>query len=139
MQIGAWKNLKYGKLGEVKIPEIEVFTLKNGLKVYLLENHTLPFINGTILVKTGNLLDPAPKAGLGELAAAVLRSGGWNRRLAIRSTNSWKISPLLFESNLGEEVATVGFNCLKENIDEVLGVYFDLLSSPSFARTRSTC
>ena len=34
MQIGAWKHLKYGKLGDVKIPEIEVFTLKNGLKVY---------------------------------------------------------------------------------------------------------
>ena len=38
MQIGAWKNLKFGKLGDVKIPEIEVFTLKNGLKVYLLES-----------------------------------------------------------------------------------------------------
>ena len=74
LQVGAWKNLKFGKLGEVKIPDIEIFTLKNGVKVYLLENHSLPFINGTMLVKTGTLLDPAAKVGLAEIAATVLRS-----------------------------------------------------------------
>ncbi len=136
MQIGAWKNLKYGKLGAVKIPEIEVFTLKNGLKVYLLENHTLPFINGTILVKTGNLLDPAPKAGLGELAASVLRSGGSKSKTGDQIDEQLENIAASVESNLSEEVATVGFNCLKENIDEVLGVYFDLLSQPEFRQDK---
>lgn len=136
MQIGAWKALKFGKLGEVKIPDIEIFTLKNGIKVYLLENHTLPFINGTMLVKTGTLLDPAAKTGLGEIAATVLRSGGSKAKTGDQIDEQMENIAASVESNISNEVATVGFNCLKENIDEVLGVYFDILSQPEFRQDK---
>jgi|SRR6187549_1265740 len=136
MQVGAWKNLKFGKLGEVKIPDIEVFTLKNGIKVYLLENHTLPFINGTMLVKTGTLVDPAAKTGLAEIAATVLRSGGTKAKTGDQIDEQMENIAASVESSIGNEVATVGFNCLKENIDEVLGVYFDMLSQPEFRQDK---
>jgi len=136
LQAGAWKGLKFGKLGEVKIPEIEIFTLKNGLKVYLLENHTLPFINGAMLVKTGTLLDPAAKAGLAELAATVLRSGGSKTKTGDQIDEQMENIAASVESNIGDQVATVGFNCLKENVDEVLGVYFDVLSQPEFRQDK---
>jgi len=136
LQAGAWKGLKFGKLGEVKIPEIEIFTLKNGLKVYLLESHTLPFINGAMLVKTGTLLDPAAKAGLAELAATVLRSGGSKTKTGDQIDEQMENIAASVESNIGDQVATVGFNCLKENVDEVLGVYFDVLSQPEFRQDK---
>ena len=132
LQVGAWKNLKFGKLGEVKIPDIEIFTLKNGVKVYLLENHSLPFINGTMLVKTGTLLDPAAKVGLAEIAATVLRSGGSKEKTGDAIDEQLENIAASVESSIGSEVATFGFNCLKENVDEVLGVYFDVLSRPEF-------
>jgi len=136
LQVGAWKTLKFGKLAEVKIPEIEIFTLKNGIKVYLLENHSLPFINGTVLVKTGTLLDPAAKTGLGEIAATVLRSGGSKSKTGDQIDEQLENIAASVESNISNEVATVGFNCLKENVDEVLGVFFDLLSQPEFRQDK---
>ena len=136
LQVGAWKGLKFGKLGEVKIPEIEIFTLKNGVKVYLLENHTLPFINGTMLVKTGTLLDPPAKVGLAEMAATVLRSGGSKTKTGDEIDEQLENIAASVESSIGDQVATVGFNCLKENVDEVLGVYFDVLSQPEFRQDK---
>jgi zinc protease len=131
-----WKNLKFGKLPDVKIPEIEVFTLKNGIKVYLLENHSLPFIGGTALIRTGTLLDPAGKTGLGEIAGAVLRSGGSKQKTGDQIDEQLENIAASVESNVGDDVSTLSFSCLKENIDEVLGVYFDLLSQPEFRQDK---
>jgi len=136
MQVGAWKGLKFGKLGEVKIPDVEVFTLKNGVKVYLLENHSLPFINGTLLVKTGTLLDPPAKVGLAEIAASVLRSGGSKAKTGDAIDEQMENIAAAVESSIGNELATFSFNCLKENVDEVLGVYFDVLSQPEFRQDK---
>jgi len=136
LQIGAWKSLKFGKLADVKIPDIEVFTLKNGIRVYLLENHSLPFISGTALVKTGTLLDPSGKTGLAEIASTVLRSGGSKAKSGDQIDEQLENIAASVESSIGEEVGTYSFNCLKENIDEVLGVYFDLLSQPEFRQDK---
>ena len=136
LPVGAWKSLKYGKLGEVQIPEIETFTLKNGLKVYLLENHALPFVGATLFVKTGTLLDPPEKVGLGEIAGAVLRSGGSKTKTGDQIDEQLENMAAAVESSVGDEVATFSFSCLKENVDEVLGVYFDLLSQPEFRQDK---
>ncbi len=46
------------------------------MRVFLLEDHELPLIDGFALVRTGNLFDPPDKHGLGEITADVMRSGG---------------------------------------------------------------
>src|SRR5262249_48354817 len=51
----SYKNLAYPPLRPIQIPKVDTFTLSNGMKVYLLEDHELPTINGTALVRTGNL------------------------------------------------------------------------------------
>ena len=40
-----YKDLTYPKLREIKIPEPKQIDLKNGMKVFLLEDHELPFIS----------------------------------------------------------------------------------------------
>ncbi len=57
--IPSYQQLVYPPLKQVKIPEPVSFTLKNGMQVFLLEDHELPLINGLALVRTGNLFDPA--------------------------------------------------------------------------------
>jgi zinc protease len=133
---GAWKTLKYPKLGEIKIPDVETVTLKNGVKVYLLENHALPFITGSALIRTGTLLDPPAKTGLAEITATVLRSGGTKSKTGDAIDEQLENIAASVESSISEDVATVSFNCLKENIDEVLGVYADVLSNPEFRQDK---
>jgi len=47
--VPSYKDLKYPPLRQVKIPEPATFTLKNGMRVFLLEDHELPVINGLAL------------------------------------------------------------------------------------------
>src|SRR5271169_1892942 len=72
----SYKTLKYPPLPQVKIPEPAEFTLSNGMRILLLEDHELPLIRGLALIRTGNLLDPSDKRGLSQVMADVLRSGG---------------------------------------------------------------
>lgn len=134
--VGAWKGLKFSRLPDVKVPDVEIVTLSNGLKVYLLENHSLPFVNGTALIRTGNLLDPSGKTGLSELAATVLRSGGSKSKTGDQIDEQLENIAASVESGPGEDVSTYSFNCLKENLDEVLGVYQDLLANPEFRQDK---
>ena len=54
----SYKDLKYPPLRQIQLPKIDEFTLPDGMKVYLLENHELPIVRGTALIRTGNLFDP---------------------------------------------------------------------------------
>ncbi len=67
----SYKDLKYPPLPPVKIPEPAQFTLSNGMRVFLLEDHELPLISGLALIRTGNLFDPPDKKGLSGIMADV--------------------------------------------------------------------
>ena len=92
--VPSYKTLKYPPLPQVKIPEPAEFTLSNGMRVLLLEDHELPLIRGLALVRTGNLLDPPDKRGLSQVMADVLRSGGTKSKTG--DCGRWKlvINPL---------------------------------------------
>jgi zinc protease len=132
----AYKQLKYPKLGEVKIPEIETFTLPNGMKVFLLENHNLPLINGIALVRTGTLLEPADKTGVHVIAAGTMRTGGTKTKTGDQLDEQLEAIAAGVESSIDETLASVSFNCLKENTDEVLGVFHDVLTAPEFRQNK---
>ena len=71
----SWKDLHFPPLGQVKIPHPEIYSLGNGMKVYLLENHELPLVSGRMLVRTGNLFDPKANWGSLRSPASAIRSG----------------------------------------------------------------
>src|ERR1019366_5602889 len=62
--VASVKNLGYPPLRSIEVPHVDSVTLPNGMKLYLLEDHELPLVSGTALVRTGNLFDPRDKIGL---------------------------------------------------------------------------
>src|SRR5258707_6044908 len=60
----------------LEIPRPERVTLANGMVVMLLEDHELPLVAVTALLRTGSRLDPPAKLGLGALAGELLKTGG---------------------------------------------------------------
>ncbi len=125
-------ELKFPPLAAIKIPKPAVFTLPNGLKIFLLEDHELPVIRGTMLIRTGNLFDPANKRGLATLAGITLRSGGTARLSGDQIDEELESMAASVETDIGESSGTARFHCLKENVDDVLRIFHDVVTSPAF-------
>ena len=132
----SYKDLKYPPLPEIKIPNVATFTLANGMKLYLLENHELPLVSGFALVRTGNLFDPPDKVGLAGMTGTVLRTGGSKTKTGDELDVELENIAASVESSIGETSGRVSFSCLKENTDEVLGVFLDLLTTPEFRQQK---
>ena len=130
------KDLKYPALHAIQIPTPTMFTLANGLKVWLLEDHELPLIHGMAMIRTGSVFDPPQRIGLAQMAGMTLRSGG----TALK--NGEQIDALLeniaatLESDIGETSGSVTFSALKENTDTILLLFKELLAQPGFRQDK---
>ncbi len=132
----SYKDLKYNPLGVVKVPKPETFTLDNGMKVFLLENHELPLVNGRVVVRTGNLFDPKDKRGLAELTGLLLRSGGTQKMTGDQLDETLENMAASVESNIAESDGSASFSCLKENTDTVFGLFYQVLTDPAFRENK---
>ncbi len=128
----SWKDLKFPPLRQIEIPKIEETTLPNGMKIYLLENHELPLVRGTALIRTGNLFDPADKVGLATITGELIRSGGTTTESGDQIDEQLENIAASVESSIDESFGRVTFSTLKERTDEVLGVFHDVLTAPAF-------
>jgi len=128
----SYKDLKFPPLRKIEIPNVERFTLPNGMKVYLLEDHEVPVIGGFALVRTGNLFDPPEKIGLAAMTGMVMRTGGTKKNSGDELDEKLENIAASVETSIGESSGRASFFTLKENTDEVLGVFKDVLTSPEF-------
>ncbi|HXN48494.1 MAG TPA: pitrilysin family protein [Bryobacteraceae bacterium] len=129
-------DLKFPPLAPLRIPHVEEYTLANGMRVYLLENHELPLVNGLALVRTGNLFDPAEKVGLATLTGMVMRTGGSTARSGDQLDEDLENIAASVESSIEETSGEVSFSALSENADKVLSVFHDVLTEPAFRQER---
>ena len=106
------------------------------MRVYLLENHELPLVSGFALVRTGNLFDPKDKIGLAELTGNVMRTGGTKSKTSEQLDEQLENMAASVEASIGESSGRVGFSALKENTDEVLAVFQDVLMNPEFRQDK---
>jgi zinc protease len=134
----SYKDLKFPPLRPIRIPKVAAFTLPNGMKLYLLEDHELPAIHGVARVRTGNLFDPADKIGLATMTGMVIRTGGTGTKTGEQLNEQLENIAASVESDIGETAGSVSFFALKENTDEVLGVFKDVLTAPEFRPDKIT-
>jgi zinc protease len=134
--VPSYKDLKFAPLPPLKVPQPESVTLPNGMKIFLLEDHELPLVNGFALIRTGNLFDPPDKRGLAGLTGEVLRSGGTKAKTGDQIDLQLETVAASVESQIGETYGTLSFNCLKENTTEALGVFKDVMTNPEFRQDK---
>jgi zinc protease len=136
--VSSYKELekRYPPLKEIKIPEVATHTLPNGLRVYLVEDHTLPIVSGRALIRTGNLFDPPDKIGLADITGAVLRTGGTTSKSGDELDQELERMAASVETGIGETEGEAQFFTLKENLDKVLAIYADLLMHPAFRQDK---
>ena len=106
------------------------------MKVFLLEDHELPVINGLALVRTGNLFDPPDKRGLSSVMADVLRSGGTRAKTGDQIDEELENIAASVESSMGETNASLSFSGLKETAGTVLRVFKEVMTDPEFRQDK---
>ncbi len=134
--VPSYQQLVYPPLKQVKIPEPVSFTLQNGMRVFLLEDHELPVINGLALVRTGNLFDPPDKRGLSTVMADVLRSGGTHAKTGDQIDEELENIAASVESSMGETNASLSFSGLKETAGTVLRVFKEVMTDAEFRQDK---
>ncbi len=119
-------------LGKVQPPQVDVETLSNGMRVYLLEDHELPILQTFAYLRAGSVYDPEQQVGLASVVGTVLRTGGTQQHKADELDRLLEDMGASLESNMGLEYASAGLSCLSKDINTALPLFFEMLSSPRF-------
>ena len=72
---------KPGPMPQVHLPVPQTFSLSNGMKVYVVENHALPVLSAQVVARAGNDSNPANKGGLATLTTELMSDGTVSRSL----------------------------------------------------------
>jgi zinc protease len=70
---------KLGPPPSLRLPPIRHLALSNGIKILLLEKHTVPLVQVNLVIRAGALMDPPGKAGLASMTASLLTEGAGPR------------------------------------------------------------
>ena len=127
-----YKELQYGQLNDVAIPQPKEVTLKNGIRLFLLEDHELPFIKLQVRFAAGSAWEPAEKAGLAGITGRVMRTGGSQTIAGDRVDEELERIAASVETGIGALEGSASLSTLKEHFDKVLAIYNDILRNPAF-------
>jgi zinc protease len=114
---------------EISLPKPQIFTLKNGLRVVLVETHHVPVVSGRLLVFAGANRTKTP--GLADLTAALLTEG-------TKSFNSIALADAIedigasLDAGASHDAAFVSFTTLSKHLDRTLELFNEVVTTPTF-------
>src|ERR1051325_8501364 len=131
------RDLKYTTLSYTP-PKREQYrhVLSNGVVAYLVEDHDLPLVNISTLVRTGSYLDPAGKEGLASLTGSQMRTGGTTSKTAEEFDEAADFLAANISNGIGATQGNANLNLLAKDVDQGLALYFDMLQNPRFQEDR---
>ncbi|MCP3980906.1 MAG: hypothetical protein GY716_16510 [bacterium] len=135
-QVKNHNDIKYPELPAFQIDKPEVYDLKNGMKVFLIENHELPLISVSARVRTGSNYEPAKKTGLGGVFGQVQREGGTTSMTGDEMDDFLEARAASVETSMGGDSGFASMNCLAEDFDEIFAVFADVMRNPAFAEDK---
>jgi zinc protease len=118
------------KAQSYKLPQYEKFKLKNGLTVYLMEQHEVPIISVSVILPAGAIYD-GEKSGLASLTATALKHGTQN-------FNKSKLDEELdflgasIGTSASKESASLSARMAAKDKDKVLNLLKEVLLRPTF-------
>jgi len=126
--------------GKIPIPPLHVFKpeqpkrieLANGLVIFLQEDHELPFIDGSILIRGGSREESAAKVGLVSLYGEAWRTSGSTSKSGDALDTELAEKAANIETGGGIASATLEWGSFKQDFDTVFGEAVDLLLHPAF-------
>jgi len=115
----------------VTIPKPVEQTLKNGLRVVVIEDHDLPLLSAQVLVKNGAEVDPAQLSGLADMTASLLTKGT-KTRTAPEIAQAIEALGGSINSGAGWDASRASITVLSTRIEPALVILADITRNPVF-------
>lgn len=113
-------------------PQPQRHVLENGMVVFLMEDHSLPVVDVSGLLRAGTVHEPAEKAGLAEICAEVMRTGGTATLSGDALDEKLEAAGASISLSMGEDEGSFGMGCLAEDFGTFFPILADLLRNPAF-------
>lgn len=120
---------KAGPAPEIKLSDAESFTLDNGLKVFVVENHKLPVVTYSIQLD----IRPEPegnKSGMHSMVAELITSGTQSR-----TKDKFDEETDMIAANIGAGSSSIFGRSLTRYQDQMLALMSDALMNANFQQT----
>jgi len=133
---GHFDRLERGALPQVRPPKVRTVVLPNGMRCYLLADHTLPIVEMGVIVKAGSIYEPAKKVGLAALSASLMKIGGAGERSPEEFDSALDDLGASLSVSSGREMQSANLKVMSEDVRRGLGLFFDMLFKPVFDKSR---
>jgi len=131
-QAPSWKQVPVPPLHSFKPRQPKRIQLSNGMVIFLQEDHELPLIDGTARIRGGSVNEPTNKTGLVDIFSEVWRTGGTKSQTGDQLDDFLEVRAAKVETGPGPDSTTIGFSCLKGDLDDVFKAFVDVLQNPQF-------
>jgi zinc protease len=128
-----WEKIPTPKLNDFKPHQPTRIVLKNGIVLFLQEDHELPFVSGAVLIPGGGRDEDPAKTGLVELYGQAWRTSGTAKMSGDALDDLLEAKAAHIETEGGENSTSLSWDSLKGDSDQVFSLALDLLLHPKFA------
>lgn len=115
----------------VEFPDYHERTLRNGVRIIVVENHEMPVVSVNLAITAGAKHDPAGKAGTASMLAELLNKGT-KTRTAEQIAESIDFVGGSLGASAGDDWISVSATVLTEFLDTALVLLSDVVRNPTF-------
>ena len=112
-------------------PQMEILSLKNGLKVYFVNKDKLPFVRMKMIVNAGSKFDPENKYGLAFLTSMVIDEGA-DELDALQLSDEFDLLGSSFNVSADNDSINITLQSLSENFERSFSLFSKVLLKPQF-------
>ena len=118
---------------QVRLPKPVQSALPNGLRVIVVEKHSVPIVAARLLIATGHEADPRAMPGLAAMTAALLTKGT-TTRTAEQIAREVEVLGATLDSGAGWDKSFVAVDVMSSKLPKAMGYMADVVLHPSFAK-----
>ena len=132
-QAKPWDQIPIPKLHEFKPHQPVRIELKNGIVLFLQEEHELPFVNGSVLIPGGSRDEDPAKAGLVDIYGQAWRTSGSETMSGDAMDDLLASKAAHIETGGDIDSTALSWDSLKGDSDQVYALAMDLLFHPKWS------
>ncbi len=131
-----WEKIPVPPLHAFNPQEPRRIELKNGIVLFLQEDHELPFVSGSVVIPGGARDEDPAKAGMIDLYGQAWRTSGTEKLDGDAMDDLLEAKAAHIETAGDVDSTALSWDSLKGDADQVYGLAMDLLFHPKFSEEK---